>query len=335
MSLLPTGIPFTPLLPSNTPLSNPISQTLPAVSSLIPPPMSNIIPPLPFSLMPIIHPVTPNNTSMNPGNASQQILAAYTLLSPASKASLDILINRECITSSLSHWANVPCALPFDLDEDTLVVTPDATTLPVSNLIDNLADSGFHIPLSLFLYSSLYKVQNQPLAVKTIKVHHKGQNVYILDISQFPPKTEMAPVNWHATWEHLLEWIGSHEGHIKKHMWAYHFHFLTCKDNFIKNFPAILCFDIKICSSCAANLNFSMLTNQPLVLNISLLMNANLAAKVLRIPFKEINTPLPPASSVYELVTNFPHALKRLCRKVNKHLQNAKTESSSIETMAT
>ncbi|KAI6107298.1 hypothetical protein EDD16DRAFT_1523342 [Pisolithus croceorrhizus] len=180
--------------------------------------MSNVTPPLPFALTPIIHPVTPNNTSANSGNASQQILATYTLLSPASKASLDISIDRECVTSSLSHWANIPHALPFDLDEDAPAVTPDATTLPVSNLINNLANSSFHIPLSLFLYSSLYKLQNQPLAIKTIKVHHKGQNLYILDISQFPPKAEMALVNWHSAWEHLLEWIGSCEDHIKKHM---------------------------------------------------------------------------------------------------------------------
>ncbi|KAI6104707.1 hypothetical protein EV401DRAFT_1893262 [Pisolithus croceorrhizus] len=204
--------------------------------------MSNVTPPLPFALTPIIHPVTPNNTSANSGNASQQILATYTLLSPASKASLDISIDRECVTSSLSHWANIPHALPFDLDEDAPAVTPDATTLPVSNLINNLANSSFHIPLSLFLYSSLYKLQNQPLAIKTIK------------------------------------------------------------------------------------------TNQPFILNISLLMNTNLATKALRIPFKAINAPLPPASSVCKLVTNSLCALKRLCRKVNKHSQNAKTLKDLVKT---
>ncbi|KAI6095744.1 hypothetical protein EDD16DRAFT_1450269, partial [Pisolithus croceorrhizus] len=134
-------------------------------------------------------------------------------------------------------------------DEDPPVITLDTTTLPVSNLIDNLVDSGFHVQLLLFSYASLYKLQNQPLSLKMVKVHHKGQNIYILDISQFPPNSEMIPVDWYSAWEHLLEWIGTWEGCIKKCMWACHFCFLTCKDNFVENFPAILCFNFEICSS--------------------------------------------------------------------------------------
>lgn len=164
--------------------------------------------------------------------------------------------------SSLSHWSNVPRPLPFDLDEDAPVITPDATMLPVSNLTDNLADSGFHVPLSLFSYSSLYKLQNQPLAVETVKVHHKGQKVYILDTSQFPSETEMLPVDWHSAWDRLLEWIGTREGRIKKRMWACHFRFLARKENFAKNFPVIFRFDIEIRSFCASNPDFSMSVEQ-------------------------------------------------------------------------
>ncbi|KAI6036030.1 hypothetical protein BKA83DRAFT_4020682, partial [Pisolithus microcarpus] len=199
------------------------------------------------TLASVTRPVTPpNKSSINTGNASQKILAAYILLSPASKASLDVLLDKERAMSSLSHWSNVPRPLPFDLDEDAPVITSDATMLPVSNLIDNLANSGFHVPLPLFSYSSLYKLQNQPLAVKTVKVHQKGQKVYILDTSQFPSETEMLPVDWHSAWDRLLEWIGTREGRIKKRMWAYHFRFLARKENFVENFPVILRFDIEI-----------------------------------------------------------------------------------------
>ncbi|KAI5983656.1 hypothetical protein EDD15DRAFT_2486962, partial [Pisolithus albus] len=246
MSSLPTGIPFAPLLPTGSPSSTPSAQALPSVPStvpIVPSSSSASVPP------PLARPTTPINPSASSGNASQQVLAAYILLSPASKASIDGLIDKDRAASSLSHWSRVPRPLPFDLDEDAPVITPDATMLPISSLIDNLADSGFHVPLSLFSYSSLYKLQNQPLAVKTVKVHHKGQNVYILDVSQFPSESEMLPVDWYPAWERFLEWIGTREGHIKKRMWACHFRFPARKDNFVENFPAILRFDIEIRSS--------------------------------------------------------------------------------------
>ncbi|KAI5995714.1 hypothetical protein EDC04DRAFT_2910193 [Pisolithus marmoratus] len=178
MSSLPSGVPFTPVSMSNVlPQALPSLPTLVPAASSNPPPLTAIVP------VSVSHPLTPvNNPSVNSGNASQQILAAYILLSPASKASMDILIDRECALSSPPHWLKIPCPLPFDLDDNAPVVTPDSTTLPVSSLIANLADSGFHVPLSLFSYDALYKLQNQPLAVETVKVHHKGQNIYILDL---------------------------------------------------------------------------------------------------------------------------------------------------------
>ncbi|KAI6012351.1 hypothetical protein EDC04DRAFT_2956644 [Pisolithus marmoratus] len=182
MSSLPSGIPFLPL-----PMSNVLLQVLPSVPTLAPASSSNPVPSTVITPAPPTCPLTlVNNVSMSVGNASQQVLAAYILLSLASKASVDVLIDREHVLSSPSHCSKISHSLPFDLDDNAPVVTPDSTTLPISSLINNLADSGFHVPLSLFSYESLYKLQNQPLAVKTVKVHHKGQNVYILDITQFP-----------------------------------------------------------------------------------------------------------------------------------------------------
>lgn len=97
-----------------------------------------------------------------------------------------------------------------------------------------------------FSYESLYKLQNQPLAVQTVKVHHKDQSVYILDVSQFPLETGMRPLDWHSAWERFLEWIGRRQGLIQRRMWACHFRFLARKDHFVDNFPAILRFDIKV-----------------------------------------------------------------------------------------
>ncbi|KAI6019117.1 hypothetical protein EDC04DRAFT_2533499, partial [Pisolithus marmoratus] len=235
MSTPPAGVSFA---------SNPTPAVQP--TTLPTPPMT--IPAIP----PVTRPVTPSqNTiavpSANSGMLAQQVLAAYILLSPNSKASIDGLIDKEHASSS-SHWSNIQCALPFDLDDNAPVITPNAS-VPVSNLINNLADAGFHVPLTLFSRESLYKLQNQPLAVKTIKVHQKGQNVYILDSSQFPPESEMCPLDWYSAWEHYLEWIGACQGHIQKCMWSSHFCFLACKDKFVDYFPAILLFDIEICSS--------------------------------------------------------------------------------------
>ncbi|KIK28190.1 hypothetical protein PISMIDRAFT_7703 [Pisolithus microcarpus 441] len=187
-------------------------------------------------------PVTPPNlATLNSSNLPQQILTAYTLLSPASKASLDVLIDKECTASSLSHWSNIPRALPF------ISTKMHRWSLPISNLIDDFFDSAFHVRLSLFSYESLDKLQNQPLAVQTVKVHHKDQSVYILDVSQFPLETGMRPLDWHSAWERFLEWIGRRQGLIQRRMWACHFRFLARKDHFVDNFPAILRFDIKIC----------------------------------------------------------------------------------------
>ncbi|KAI6017353.1 hypothetical protein BKA83DRAFT_1774743 [Pisolithus microcarpus] len=119
-------------------------------------------------------------------------------------------------------------------------------SLPISNLIDDFFDSAFHVRLSLFSYESLDKLQNQPLAVQTVKVHHKDQSVYILDVSQFPLETGMRPLDWHSAWECFLEWIGRRQGLIQRRMWACHFRFLARKDHFVDNFPAILRFDIKV-----------------------------------------------------------------------------------------
>ncbi|KAI6129785.1 hypothetical protein EDD16DRAFT_1892117 [Pisolithus croceorrhizus] len=191
MSSLPSGVPFMPIAAVNSSSLNSTSQTLPSATFTAPSPTPNtshsffVAPPVTSC------PVTPpNNPLPNSSN-----------LSAVSKASLDVLIDKEQAASSLSHWSNVPRPLPFDLNEDAPVITPDSTILPVLSFIDDLSDSGFHVPLSLFSYESLYKLQNQPLAIKTIKVHCKGQTVYILDISQFPSKTNMLPLDWLSAWE--------------------------------------------------------------------------------------------------------------------------------------
>ncbi|KAI5994541.1 hypothetical protein EDC04DRAFT_2535905, partial [Pisolithus marmoratus] len=128
------------------------------------------------------------------------------------------------------------------------IITPDMP-VPVSNLVNNLADAGFHVPLTLFSRDSLYKLQNQPLVVKMVKVHQNGQNVYILDSSQFPAEMDMRPLDWYSAWERYLEWISARQGLIQKRMWSCHFHFLARKDKFTDHFSAILLFDIEIRSS--------------------------------------------------------------------------------------
>ena len=171
-----------------------------------------------------------------------RLLATYSLLSPNSKAVADSALARE----RSSRLANEVHFLPFSLDDDAPIITPDAKVIPISKLIDNLANAGFHIPLSLFTFDSLSKLQGQSHLSKTVKVHHKGQNLYVLDLSQFPPEADMQPLDLYSAWERYLEWIGRHKGPATKRMWAAHFRFLARKSEFLDNFPAILQFDIDI-----------------------------------------------------------------------------------------
>ena len=234
MSSLPTGVPFdthtsassasgasgaTPYV-AQTPLVSSVSQSVP------PPPSPGAIPRPPT---PEVSPVV-------------RLVAAYSLLSPNSKRAADSVLAKE----RSAHLAGEVRFLPFDLDDDAPIVTPDVKVIPISKLIDNLANAGFHVPLSLFTFDSLSKLQSQTHFLKTIKVHHDGQNVYILDTSQFPPEGDMQPLDWYSAWERYLEWIGRRQGPIAKRMWAAHFRFLARKSEFVDNFPAILRFDIDI-----------------------------------------------------------------------------------------
>ena len=234
MSSLPTGVSFN----AHTPSSNAsgasgvtpyVAQTSPVSSANqpVPPPASPGGIPRPST--PVISPVV-------------RLIAAYSLLSPNSKAAADTALAKERST----RLAGEVRFLPFDLDDDAPVVMPDAKVIPISKHIDNLANAGFHVPLSLFTFDSLSKLQSQPHLSKTVKVHHDGQNVYILDLSQFPSENDMQPLDWYSAWERYLEWIGCRQGPTAKRMWAAHFRFLARKGEFVDNFPSILRFDIDI-----------------------------------------------------------------------------------------
>ncbi|KIN95895.1 hypothetical protein M404DRAFT_164650, partial [Pisolithus tinctorius Marx 270] len=134
--------------------------------------------------------------------------------------------------------------------------------LPISNLIDDLADAGYHVPLTLFTHEALSRLQNEPHSVKITKLHHKGQNVYVLDISQFPKEVDMRPLNWYSAWERYLEWVDGRLGSVLRRMWSCHFHFLTRKDDFLESFTAILKFDIEIRRKCASDPKFSLTVDQ-------------------------------------------------------------------------
>jgi len=249
MSTLPSGIALNP--PVDTP-------TVPLPSGQIPSPGD-----VTFDIgadKPIRSPPRRLRSPSPSLTPSEHVLATYMQLSPYSKEKVGSLLAKDF--AALTHWSKSKLYLPFNLDEDAAIITPDTKSLPVSNLIDDLADSGFHVPLSLFTYDSLYKLQNQPLSVKTVKVHHQGQNIHILDISQFAVESDLSPLDWYSAWERLLDWIGRCEGHIHKRMWSCHFHFLARKHKFAENFSAILAFDIEIHLACASDADSSISMEQ-------------------------------------------------------------------------
>ncbi|KIO11760.1 hypothetical protein M404DRAFT_20386 [Pisolithus tinctorius Marx 270] len=205
---------------------------------------------------PSIPPKTPVPPTGNSGSLAQQLLATYILMSPSTRTT----VHRPLL---------------FDLDEHTLVITPDDTALPISNLIDDLADAGYHVPLTLFTYKVLSRFQNKPHSMKIMKLHHKGQNVYVLDISQFPKESDMHPLDWYSTWECYLEWIGDCLGSVLRHMWSCHFHFLTQKDDFLNSFTAILKFNIEVHRKCALDPKFTLTIDQYKLRFIQLLIKVS------------------------------------------------------------
>ncbi|KIO09046.1 hypothetical protein M404DRAFT_132479 [Pisolithus tinctorius Marx 270] len=184
------------------------------------------------------------------------------LLPPSDQLALDSLLENHRNSPTSTHWSKVQCALPFDLSDNAPIFSPDSTCLPIPKLINNLADAGFHVPLTLFSYDALHKLQNQPLTVKTVKVHQNGQNVHILDVTQFPPEEEMLPLEWHSAWERYIDWIGTREGLVAKRMWSCHFRFLAHIHKFRERFPAILQFDMDVHSAAASNPDFFLTTEE-------------------------------------------------------------------------
>ncbi|KIN98405.1 hypothetical protein M404DRAFT_31408 [Pisolithus tinctorius Marx 270] len=193
MSNVPSAVPGQSAAPVPTMLTNP------------PPAPTLTIPPLPIGASPVVAmphpPKTPQPQSRNPGSQHQQALAAYMLLSPSSKASIDTLIDAKHAHSSASHWSTVKLPICFDLDEQAPVVTPDGNAISISSHIDNLADVGYHIPLSLFTYESLCKLQNKHHSMKITKIYQKNQKVYVLNISWFPKESDMCPLDWYLAWD--------------------------------------------------------------------------------------------------------------------------------------
>ncbi|KAI6008181.1 hypothetical protein F5J12DRAFT_892185 [Pisolithus orientalis] len=139
---MPSAVPSLSVASASTVLTNP------------PPAPTLTIPTPPIGTSPAVAmlppPKIPQPQSGNSGSQCQQILATYMLLSPSSKASVDTFIDAEYNHLSASHWSIVKLALCFDLDEQAPVVTPDGNTISISSLINDLADAGYHVPLSLF-----------------------------------------------------------------------------------------------------------------------------------------------------------------------------------------
>ncbi|KIO08905.1 hypothetical protein M404DRAFT_22719 [Pisolithus tinctorius Marx 270] len=264
MSGPPAGIPFTPTVPVSLGIqSAPAAPTTTPVVAAVPVPATpanptiSVPPPLVISTNTTQPP--PSSVVASAGNASnpsQQILATYMLLPPSDQLALDSLLENHCNSPSSTHWSKVQHALPFDLSDNVPIFSPDGMHLPISKLINNLSNASFHIPLTLFSYNALHKLQNQPLAVKMVKVHQNSQNIHILDVTQFPPKEEMLPLDWHSAWEHYINWIGTREGLVAKCMWSCHFCFLACIHKFHECFLAILQFDMDVCSATASDPDF-------------------------------------------------------------------------------
>lgn len=140
MASLPSGVPFSPPAVSN----DPSTSTL----------QSSFNPGGPGDTLnhhfdsPATTPHDPFCTSTPSLLSAQRLLAAYMDLFLSLKESISSLFTKEYLAST--HWSKHSLFLPFNLDDNAPVVTPDVKTVPISSLIDDLGDTSFHIPLTLF-----------------------------------------------------------------------------------------------------------------------------------------------------------------------------------------
>ncbi|KIK79511.1 hypothetical protein PAXRUDRAFT_16296 [Paxillus rubicundulus Ve08.2h10] len=125
---------------------------------------------------------------------SEQIIAAFTLLSPTSKTSVSIALNK---TKPPPDPNPAPKFL-FDVtDKLPCSSTPSLYHLDTHRLIIDLAEAKCYLPLTLFTANAMQCLYQESGSLKLIKSQHPitKTTVHVIDTS-FGDKKDMDTVNW-------------------------------------------------------------------------------------------------------------------------------------------
>ncbi|KAF8435503.1 hypothetical protein L210DRAFT_3648665 [Boletus edulis BED1] len=253
--------------PTNTPSNNVVPSSIPPIvitpaptapvssgsgpTSTSTPLFTNISSPqhTPTSGNPFIPPSTPAHTQGSSASKAQQWLAAYTLLSPDSKA-------RAAKAFDAIKPADAAPSIIFSTNKEIkMSSTLDSTYgLGIHPTINDLAKAGQYLPLILFTDDMTKRLHRGGLTLKKIKSTIGGITHHLLDLSAFPAEDSLDAFTWHEAWKRYLSWlqdpnVAQPEVHER---WFTHYSFLSKDEAIRSNFKAILTFDMNWRASYAA-----------------------------------------------------------------------------------
>ncbi|KAG6373563.1 hypothetical protein JVT61DRAFT_6209 [Boletus reticuloceps] len=251
-----------------TPLSNPFptsninassSNTIPSPNPTSTVPMtgstgsSNPSSQAPGSSNPNLGTSAPSSSQGASSSKAQQLLAAYMLLSPDSKArvtkAFDALNPADPDTSTSST------TLFSTSKEIKMSTTLDSTYgLGIHPTINDLAKAGQYLPLILFTDDMTKRLHRGGLTLKKIKSTIGGVTHHLLDLAPFPAEDSLDAFTWQEAWKRYLTWlqdpkVAQPEIHER---WLTHYSLLSKDEAIRSNFKAILTFDMNWRASYAA-----------------------------------------------------------------------------------
>ncbi|KAH7912344.1 hypothetical protein BJ138DRAFT_1231703, partial [Hygrophoropsis aurantiaca] len=177
---------------------------------------------------------------------AQQLIAAYSLLSPSSKAKVDGVIGNLNVPTgpTKANLAAVGQVLFEESREQPAASSSSYAGHEFSPLLIALARAESHIPLTLFTTKATLRLRSSSM-LKLTKVYKDGAMTHVLDTAQFPDECLMDIVDYHEAYQRLLEFYQKFADPAVHKRWVDHYTFIARHENFRANFPALRAFDIE------------------------------------------------------------------------------------------
>ncbi|EGN93583.1 hypothetical protein SERLA73DRAFT_78465 [Serpula lacrymans var. lacrymans S7.3] len=255
--------------PSVPPAPPPFSlPTLPPLSCLLSNPPPSLFPTSYYPSIPISSLINPSGTinpilrstnqiSTNPtvpisasSNANlTNLIAAFSQFSPDSQQKAQDIITNSVPNTSAITGQPISRILFTMANELPPPLTSDFN-YGVHPFIEQLACFNFHVPLTLFTTASTKKLHRETPFLKQVTVYNKqNQKLHALDLLQFPNERSMDATDWYEAWNRYTQYLDQYSDVPIAQCWKEHYTFLAKQEDFKRNFPAILEFNIEQRSS--------------------------------------------------------------------------------------